>query len=446
MWAFSIDKKSVKGYNYLGVVYNNFCKHFETKGGTRVKKMAYSSFARRFFCIFLVLLCAFFVTTPLFATGDEYNDAWLLEYDNISKAATDETCVPNLFKNDTAFANYKRFPLVVHNNVHYVPLEMFLGLADTRLNYGYSADYFYLSRERSSRYISFDVENNLVTTHNLDPYTLETKIFHSTRYIPAAEVAKVLGISMEIYENREEGVYALRLSDSKAKLSFPELVKIYSPIKKEETQKPPEVVTPPDNPVVTPEIGNRQIFLSADMTDYRRLPALLSLLEYNIQRSSFTFFVYPEDILAHPDEIRSIITSGQNVGLLLDAENPEESLKQGRENLRLVAKCSTRLVRFPTGSTSVALDDAAYEEFVEKNGLCVWDYNIFAADSATMYDKIYSELYNLYSARGTYRAVIRIIPGANTVSNLRKLFESVLAKEQLSIMSWDETTKSYTIR
>ena len=411
-----------------------------------MKKTSRISILRRIFCAFLILVTAFCISTPLFTRADEYNDAWLLEYANIRNAATDENVVPTLFKNDTAFSNNKRFPLVVHNNVHYVPLEMFLGLADTRLNYGYSSDYFYLSREKSSRYISFDVENNLVTTHNLDPYTLETKLFYSTRYVPAAEVAKVLGITMEIYENKADGVYALRLSDSKAKLSFSELVKIYSPIKKEEHTDPPEVVTPPDNPVITPEIGSRYIYLSVDVTDYRNIPRILTFLEYNVTRSTFTFFVHPDDILAHPDEIRAILAHGQNVGLLLDAKNPEESLKNGRENLRLVAKCSTRLVRFPTGSATVELDEVAYDDFVTKYGLCVWDYNISATDGYTMYDKMYAELYDLYTMRGTTLAVIRITPGANTVSALSKLFESVRAKDQLHILSWDETTDNYSVR
>ena len=413
-----------------------------------MKKASCGSLLRRAFSFVLALAAMLAVSVSLFASGDEYNDAWVLEYGNIAKATTDENVVPNLFKNDAAFGNHKRFPLVVHNNVHYVPLEMFIGLADTRLNYGYSSNYFYLSRERSSRYISFDVENNLVTTHNLDPYTLETKLFYSTRYIPAAEVAKVLGITMEIYENREEGVYALRLSDSKAKLSFSELVKIYSPIKKEEPDVvPPDgPVTPPDNPTVTPEIGNRYIYLSADVFDFRNIPAVLSLLDYSIPKSSFTFFVSSEDILDHSDVIRQIIASGQNVGFLLDVNDPQGSLDECRENLRLVAKCSSRLVRFSSGSASVQLDDAAYEEFVAKNGVCVWDYNIFASDDRNMYDKMYNELYNLASVRGTTKAVFRIIPGSNTVAALRKLFESVRAKQQLHIMCWDETTASYSVR
>lgn len=411
-----------------------------------MKNAARITLMRRVFCAFLVIVASLCTTSAFFSRADEYNDAWLLEYANIRQASTDETVVPNLFKNDTAFSNNKRFPLVVHDNVHYVPVEMFLGLADTRLNYGYSSEYFYLSREKSSRYISFDVENNLVTTHNLDPYTLETKLFYSTRYVPAAEVAKVLGITMEIYENREEGVYALRLSDSKAKLSFSELVKIYSPIKKEDAPKPPEVVTPPDNPITTPEIGSRYLHLSFDVTDYRYIAQILSFLEYNVAKSTFTFFVYPDDILTHSDEIRSILAYGQNVGLLLDAKDPEGSLKNGRENLRLVAKCSTRLVRFPTGSTSVELDNESFKNFVKQNGVRVWDYNISAADGANMYDKMYSELYNLYSSRGTALAIIRITPGANTVSSLRKLFESVRAKDQLHIIGWDETTNNYSVR
>jgi hypothetical protein len=98
------------------------------------------------------------------------------------------------------------------------------------------------------------------------------------------------------------------------------------------------------------------------------------------------------------------------------------------------------------GSGAVKLSDEEYAAFVEKYGVRVWDYNISSADKPDMYEKMYGELYNLASTRGTTRAVFRITPGTNTVSALRRIFESVRSKDQLVIMSWDETTRNYTVR
>ena len=152
----------------------------------------------------------------------------------VYKTDSADNYVPTLYKNDSAFSNSRRFPLVVQNNIHYVPIELFLSVADVSLTYGYSATFFYLAREDGSRYISFDVENNMVTTHDLKTYSLETKIFYNTRYLPAKEVASVLGIKLEIYDDPIQSVYALRVSDSNAKLSFSELIKMYAPIKKDD--------------------------------------------------------------------------------------------------------------------------------------------------------------------------------------------------------------------
>ncbi len=406
-----------------------------------------SGIIRRIFIAFIAIT-AFFVSVFQFpASGQQYNDAWVLEYENVKKASSDESVVPTLFKNDAAFANHKRFPLVVQNNIAYVPLEMFIGLADTKLEYGYSIMFFYLSREKSSRYISFDVENNTVTTHNLKPYELETKVFYNTRYVPAIEVAKVLGINAEIYENKEEGVYALRLSDSKVKRSFPELIKIYSPIKREE----PEIVTPPpvEDPPVTiepAEIGIRNIYLSADVINISSISSILPIFEHTYPLSGITFFMTPKDILEHPDTVRQIIAYGQNIGFLLDSNDPISSYNEAKENLRLTANCSTRLVRFTSGSFSVKLDSEEYKSFIESNGLCVWDYNISVSDSKNMYNEIYDDLYTISPDQRAATAVIRIIPGTNTRQALRKLFETVNAKKQLTIHPWDETTTPYTVR
>ena len=428
-----------------------------------------SAYIRSIFIFLLVLLLFITASPKLSVSGNLYNDAWVLEYQNMVQTDSADNYVPTLYKNDSAFSNSRRFPLVVQNNIHYVPIELFLSVADVSLTYGYSATFFYLAREDGSRYISFDVENNMVTTHDLKTYSLETKIFYNTRYLPAKEVASVLGIKLEIYDDPIQSVYALRVSDSNAKLSFSELIKMYAPIKKDETTQPdkdedsdgsddiPDQDIPdiPDNPVVVPDkdddnvpvpdIGYRNIYLSMDFNSavINNLTDILSCVEQEFGEKACTFFVSADNILKYPDEIRQILTYGQNIGFLLSSDSLNEELMEAKENLRLVSKSSTRLVRFSMGSRNVPLTDEEYTAFVEGNGLCVWDYNISVGDSSYMYDTVYNELYNLSIKSGTTNAVIRITPGRYTSAALKRLSSLIENKNQLALISKDETSNPF---
>lgn len=421
---------------------------------------------RRAFLAFVLLLClllsAPFPLRSLRAAGDEYNDDWVMAYENMQRPSEPRSVVPTLFKNDAAFANYRRFPLVVQNGVHYVPIEMFLGLSGITLTYGYSISYFYLSCDNGNRYISFDVDNNLVTTHQKKTYTLETKLFYNTRYLPAKDVADVLGINMEIYDSIEDGIYAVRFCDKKAKLSFSELAKLYIPIDKETPTDEPNPPSPPvtedpvttDDPPVTPDdppvirdIGRRTIYLTMDISAgaFGAVPDILAELSRSFPEKCCVFFVAPADVLTHADEVRQILAAGQHVGLLLESgsiNTISDALAEGLENLRLTAKCTTRFVRFRSGSTGNGLSDEDYARFVAENGLRVWDYNVSAADSAYLYDRLYDGLYRL---SGSFAAV-RILPGRNTADALERLASLIDAKTQLRCAEFDETALPFVYR
>lgn len=386
-----------------------------------------------------------------------YNDEWVAGYENMKEQITPVYTVPTLFKNDAAFGNNRRFPLVVQNRVEYVPLEMFSGLSGISVNAGYSPTNFYITNSKNKSFISFDAENDLVTTQDLQTYELSTKLFYDTRYVPAAQVAQVLGIGVEIYDSPEDGVYALRFTDGKQKLSFAEVIKMYSPIKKTEAtaETKPEETKPDPQPdssdktgeqETVPDMEERTVYLSADVTDYIYLDAFLSALEQ--ERTACAFFVSPGDILTHADGIRQILTAGHPVGLLLGKTNPEEEYQKGLENLYLIAKCTTRLVRFSGGSRSTApqISDEAYKSFVEKNGLCVWDYNISVADSAGMYDTLYHALYSLRRSYGTKTAVIRLLPGRNSGGAITKYAALLRQKPQLSPAKLQETAEPISYR
>ena len=192
--------------------------------------MKISAILRRIYAAFIAVLTILLSFNVFFVTGETYSDTWMLGYNNMEPEPDEEDVVPTLYKNDAVFANHRRFPLVVHKDVHYVPVEMFSGLSGIRLTYGYSIYYFYLATQDGTRYISFDIENEAVTTHEKKTYSLKTMVFYNTRYLPVKEVAKVLGLTMEIYDNPDESIYAVRLSVGKEKISFSELIRMYKPI------------------------------------------------------------------------------------------------------------------------------------------------------------------------------------------------------------------------
>ena len=52
---------------------------------------------------------------------------------------------------------------MVHNNVHYVPIEMFSGLSGIKITNSYMQS-FYITNESNNSYISFDVEKKCRVT------------------------------------------------------------------------------------------------------------------------------------------------------------------------------------------------------------------------------------------------------------------------------------------
>lgn len=394
----------------------------------------------------LCLAAALFLPT---FSAENYNDEWVADYENMKKHVTPIYTVPTLFKNDTAYSNNRRFPLVVQGGIDYIPIEMFSGMANISVNAGYSVTNFYITNSKAKTYISFDAENDLVTTQELTPYKLVTKLFYDTRYVPAKEVADVLKLTVEVYNDPENGVYALRLSDGKQKLSFAEVIKNYSPIKKSDTaETPPEKTPDTDNtPAVTPDktpdtektpdktneppdIGRRTVYLSFDVTSYPYIGTILQTLEK--ENLTAAFFVSPADIPEQSDAIRMILSYGQPLGILLGRTDPAGDYAAGVENLSLVAKCTTHLVRFTGGSRSTTLSDEQYKALIEENGLRVWDYNVSATDSAVMYDTVYSSLYSLAGTYGTELAILRLYPGRYTPQTLSRLSTLFGQKKQLT--------------
>ena len=394
---------------------------------------------------------------PAAVSGESYNDSWVYDYGNMTgRNNGTKYVVPSLFKNDIPFSNYKRFPLVVQDDIEYIPLEMFTGFSGVEVKTNLKSDNFYIKNNDNLKTISFNVETSMALTDDKKTQTLVTKLFYNTRYVPATETAYALGLGCETYMSIEEGVYALRLTDGREKHTFSEVVKMYSPVKRESGSEPiigiddePNIIIPDnagkenntgnvennDSPqTVVPDIGSRTICVSFDAASLNRnTETLLNTLQGS--GITATFFCTGKGMMKNPDIVRRMLIDGHTVGILIEANDSIENIKSeysdSLETYQMITKNTTHLARFYGGSNLTrAIDKDTFSEFIVSNEICLWDYNIGARSSsgAGMYSEIYAALYNIKSTK----VVIKMNSGAEAAKAVRSLASFVNSKSQLA--------------
>ena len=197
------------------------------------------------FCIVLCV-CVF----PSSLTQAQYNDEKYANYVNMNQVNDTghaKYIIPNLYRQDASYKNVKTFPLVVNNSTEYFPLDVFALYSYLEVVYSRIANEFYINNTRNGHFVAFDLDTGTTTTHDNQILEIQAQIFHRTHYVPAKAVCETLGMTFETYDDPANGVRAARISDSKAKYTLEELVKMYSPVKKEPvTQNPDTGVTPDD--------------------------------------------------------------------------------------------------------------------------------------------------------------------------------------------------------
>lgn len=180
-----------------------------------------------------VCLAVGFLVLPSSSGYALYNDAVYDSYKNMnaSDSSGARYVVPNLYRQDASYTNVKTFPLVVTDGVEYVPLDIFALFSYLEVVYGKVSYSFYINNTKNGHYIAFDIDNGTTTTDSGETLDIESKLFYRTYYVPAKAVCHVLGLNFESYDSPDDGIRAARVSDSKAKYSLNELVKMYSPVK-----------------------------------------------------------------------------------------------------------------------------------------------------------------------------------------------------------------------
>ncbi len=182
----------------------------------------------------------FIMGVGLFSSSEiraSYNDYRYEEYENMDQSYKGHAryVVPNLYRQDASYSNVKTFPLVVSNETEYVPLDVFAQYSYLEVVYGKNSYSFYINNTNNGHYIVFDLAGKTATSFDGDLENVSAKLYYQTYYVPAEDVCEALNLVFESYDDPEDGIRAARISDSGAKYSLDELVEMYSPVKKENT-------------------------------------------------------------------------------------------------------------------------------------------------------------------------------------------------------------------
>lgn len=354
------------------------------------------------------ILALFFVMTLLFSfcmtVSSSDNDPRFDTYVNMGqKAVENEYAIPHLFRQDGVYSAMQKFPLVVQNGVEYVPLSVFILYPNVEVNYSRTDDNFFLLNTKNNHYISFNVSEGIASTYDGDLLKMPTKIFNKTRYVPARTVAVVLGFTCETYDDKENGVYAFRVSDGRSSKTIEDLLapylEMYLP-KKDEVTTPPEIITPP--PVAEPDdplekLSGRSVRICFSGLSYNDMDRVMYTLDAYRIKASFSFS--ENDIISNPALLRRIYVSGHGLFVTSSAlgSTPEEyaesfvsGLEKANNAMKFVIKKKTRICTLPFDMPEDIKQSEKFTSYVENAGYVIFTPNTDTKDGPTYTGSAYA--------------------------------------------------------
>lgn len=343
-------------------------------------------------------LAFFFAVTLLFSSTfvprASDNDKKYDSYVNMGENAIQNNyAIPNLFRQDKAYSNVARFPLVIKNGVEYVPLSMFILYPGVEVSYSKTGEDFFLLNKKNNHYISFNVTEGVAATHDGDLLKLSVQLFNSTKYVPARTVAVVLGFVCESYDDAKRGIYAFRVSDGKSAKTLAELVEPY-------ILQRPELIKPPDNgedddPLK--KLAPRRVALCYTGISSDNMTHLMNTLDAYRVKASFS--VSADDVIKKPSLVRRIYVSGHK--LLVTAESkgttPEEyaksyvdGLEKANKVLGFTLKLNTRMCTLPYDLPQEIRNNKEFIGAVQEAGYVIFTPNIQTDDAPDFSGNAYS--------------------------------------------------------
>ncbi len=355
--------------------------------------------AVRFLALFLCFVLLFsFSITPAALNGD----AKFATYINMEENGEQNGYqIPNLFRQDAVYSNISKFPLVVYGGEEYVPISMFILYSYVEVNYSKTTDSFFLVNKNNNHYISFNVAENVASTHNGELLQMTTKIFNKTRYIPARAVANILGFVCESYDDGQNGVYSFRISDGKSKYTLEQLLKPYLDqyIAKDDGAGRDNK---DDSKDPINDIAPRTVCLCYTNFDSEYTPRVLTTLKsYGV---SAAFAVSETDILERASLVREAYSTGHSLVLTaeLQGENVKEyaknfvdSIEKANAALKFVLKKKTRLCILPENAPQELAESKEFISELEKAGYVLVTYNTITEDGASFTGSAYTVSTNI---------------------------------------------------
>ena len=260
-------------------------------------------------------------------------------------------------------------------------------------------------------------------------------------WLPADTVCNYFGLTLDIYqygETSKESV--IRISDSTAAKSLPELLEAYSPdlLPKQEPVKikEEEIIIP------EPPIGDRLIFFTFEGALNSNTAAIMDILDgYGIKAA---FFITGDTLIDQMDILRRIIVDGHTIGLhtmthdeaayasdintLVDEFTAENNL------LYKLTKQKTRLCRAPNGSSTDKFTiDQGTGNILYSKGYIVWDWNVNMVGMT--YDNAVTAIKNLEIP------VFRFEMDESAVELLPEILEFIADNPQFKVKQITESTE-----
>ena len=172
----------------------------------------------------LVVATSVVFSATMLSSGTKYNDVTYRSYINLSENSD----IPSLFRNDSVFPSYKKYPPVISDGLEYVPLELFYGLSNIKISYSKDASNFYIQNKKNNKYISFSISDGYAVTNSSSVLEASVQSFYGIHYVPLRTVCSTVGLGCDSYNDGINKVYAIKVYNTSG-LSARELVAIHAP-------------------------------------------------------------------------------------------------------------------------------------------------------------------------------------------------------------------------
>ncbi|MBR3996215.1 MAG: polysaccharide deacetylase family protein [Clostridia bacterium] len=381
------------------------------------------------FCIVIV--------SAITGSGSKYNDVTYRSYANL----VEDSDIPSLFRNDSVFASYKKYPPVISDGIEYVPVELFQGLPNVKISYSNDESNFYIQNKNSNKYISFSIRDKYAVTGQNKVYEVEVPTFFGVHYVPLRIVCTSTGIGCDTYNDGENKIYVIKVYTTPG-LSAKELIQIHAPqIYSSQPDSSGTNSGTDDKPQITYKPGTIMLFYFSDGFSNAG-STLNTLLKQGIKA---TFFVTEQDIATYPDTIRRIYAEGHTLGLDFSKESEEvfaegvleEKINSAEKALYETAKTKTRLLYLPD------FEDEEIKARIDAMGLCTVKTNLDSEtgkySGTTAFTRLNNKLKDIPRNCGSDVAYIKMSHNKSGNSVVASLSELVRANKPLKMGVYDET-------